>query len=146
MGFDFAKIRATFFDSEAVQKKVAKARRRVLSKCGAFVRRRAKSSIRKRKKQSPPGQAPSSHAGQLKQFLFFAYDASTDSVVVGPVPFTGAAKQSKGAPEALEHGGPVTRRNRKGETKHYLYRGNPFMKPALDAEMPKFVSQFRDLI
>lgn len=55
--------KGNFFDRKAVLAAVDKATLRVLSKFGAFVRRRAKSSIRKRKKASPPGQPPSSHSG-----------------------------------------------------------------------------------
>lgn len=147
MGFDFATVRGAFFDSDAVLKAVSKARRRVLSKCGAFVRRRAKSSIRKRKRSAAPGQPPSSHSGELKELLFFAFDAATRSVVVGPVPFGGSKSAGdKRAPELLERGGPVTRRTKSGEARVYRYRGHPFMKPALDAEVPKFASQFKGLL
>lgn len=147
MGFDFAALRGAFFDSAGVLAAVSKARRKVLSKCGAFVRRRARSSIRKRKKSAPPGAPPSSHSGELKRLLFFAYDFATQSVVVGPVPFAGSkAGGDRRAPELLERGGPVTRRTKSGAATVHRYRGNPFMKPALDAELPKFVSQFKNLI
>ena len=81
IGFD---IKRMFFDRQAVISKVDAATRRVLSRFGAFVRRSAKSSIRKRKKAAPPGQPPSSHTGLLKKFIFFGYDADRRSVVIGP--------------------------------------------------------------
>ena len=65
--FEFKQL---FFDRQAVISKVDAATRRVLSKFGAFVRRSAKSSIRKLKKPAPPGHPPSSHTGLLKKFIF----------------------------------------------------------------------------
>jgi len=49
-----------FFDSKKVVSATDRATRRVLSRFGAFVRRTAKQSIRKRKKVSQPGSPPSS--------------------------------------------------------------------------------------
>ncbi|NLY02726.1 MAG: hypothetical protein GXY83_42275 [Rhodopirellula sp.] len=63
-----------FFDSARVVKATSRAERKVLSRFGAYVRRGARSSIRKRKTVSEPGQPPSSHAGLLKKFIFFAYE------------------------------------------------------------------------
>src|SRR5690606_6172596 len=54
------KITELFFDRKAVTSRVDKATRKVLSRFGAFVRRTARSSIRKRKKTSQPGSPPSS--------------------------------------------------------------------------------------
>lgn len=141
MGFDFAKVRSAFFDSPAVLAKVAAGKRRGLSKFGAFVRRRSRSSIRKRKASSPPGQPPSSHAGQLR-LIFFAWDQSAESVVVGPVSTEGGGR----APQLLEFGGTATRRRRDGRSRQLHYAGNPFMAPALDAELPKFASQFKGML
>jgi len=47
-----------FFDTKAVMRATDKATRRVLSKFGAFVRRSARSSIRKRKRTSAPASRP----------------------------------------------------------------------------------------
>jgi len=67
-------IKQLFFDSPKVVRAVDRTTRRVLSKFGAFVRRTARSSIRKRKRISEPGSPPSSHSGLLKKFIFFGYD------------------------------------------------------------------------
>lgn len=100
-----------FFDSKAVQSAVDRGTRKALSKFGAFVRTRAKSSIRKRKRVSLPGAPPSSHSGKLKKYVYFGYDARQKSVVVGPVAFSNSKAQS-----LLEHGGSARatfgRRNR----------------------------------
>lgn len=167
-----AKFKLDFFDSSRVLARVDRARRRVLSRFGAFVRTRARSSIRKRKKASAPGQPPSSHEGSLKRLLFFAYDASSRSVVVGPVPF-----QRGEAPELLEEGGTAIRRRRvrpagsrkasapqaaafrrlvaagritrpepEYVTYQATYRARPYMAPAAEAERPKFAPLWRDSV
>lgn len=70
----FQAAKQGFFDRALVQQKVAAAERKVLSWFGAFVRQRAKTSIKKRKGTSPPGQPPHSHVGLLRKFVLFAYD------------------------------------------------------------------------
>jgi hypothetical protein len=67
----FRAAKQGFFDRALVQQKVAKAERRVLSRFGAFVRTRAKTSIRKKKGTSPPGSPPHSHVGLLRKFILF---------------------------------------------------------------------------
>lgn len=98
-----------FLDRASVLEKVEKGKRRALSKFGAFVRRSARSSIRKSKKSAAPGTPPKSHRGDLKRLIFFSLDPEKGSVVVGPVVFPKARPQSPGAPEALEYAGTVTR-------------------------------------
>jgi ribosomal 50S subunit-associated protein YjgA (DUF615 family) len=79
-----AKVKSSFFDRKIVIDAMDRAARNVLSKFGAFVRQRAKSSIRQRKRASDPGKPPSSHTGVLKDFIFFGYEADRQSVVIGP--------------------------------------------------------------
>lgn len=116
-----AQIRKAFFDSDAVRKSVDVATRKALSKFGAFVRRRAQSSIRTRKAISQPGATPSGHAGTLKRLIFFSFDTDRKSVVIGPTVF-GRGE----APRLLEEGG-VSVFGR-------YYRSRPFMGPAFKAE------------
>ena len=73
-----------FFDRKVVTNAVDRAARRVLSRFGAFVRRGARSSIRKRKRVAEPGMPPSSHTGLLKRNIFFLYEPHHSSVVIGP--------------------------------------------------------------
>jgi len=137
-------IKQMFFDRPKVQRAVDAARRRVLSKAGAFIRTAARSSIRKRKNPSRPGQPPHSHTGLLKRFIFFGYDPATDSVVVGPVGF----KRSN-APRVLEYGGVTTvTRFRRGKVTRRRVRiaPRPYMGPALAKELPKFPELWRDSI
>ena len=128
-----------FFDRAGVIKKVKDGTKSVLSKAGAFVRRRAQTSIRKRKKSSTPGSPPSSHVGLLRQLIFFGYDARTESVVVGPKLLK---SKSPTVPQLLEFGGRV--RTKEGTPN--TYRRFPFMAPALKAEAPKFPSLFANAV
>ena len=77
-----------FFDRQAVIDRMSKANRQALSKAGAFIRRRARTSLRRRKSTSPPGSPPSVHSDDsiatLKNILF-AYEPHSESLVVGPV-------------------------------------------------------------
>jgi len=138
-----------FFDRPAVQNAVDNTTRKALSNAGAFVRTRARSSIRKRKASGTPGGPPSSHAGDLKRGIVFAYDAQRESVVVGPLAYNMDGGQ---VPAVLEFGGTLrkvfrvredgslSRRKRKGRrvTKILTYRAFPYMGPALEAEAPNF--------
>jgi len=137
---------AMFFDTGRVNRPAGKAARRNLSKAGAFVRTAARSSIRKRKAISAPGQPPSSHTGLLRKFIFFGYDAARKSVVVGPMRLN---QKVGAAPEALEHGGRSTVvSGRRGKSRSARTRGGvreririaarPFMGPAMQKEATKF--------
>jgi hypothetical protein len=138
-GFAITKL---FFDRKAVTDKVDKAARRVLSRFGAFVRRTAKSSIRKRKKPAPPGQPPSSHTGLLKKFIFFGYEPGRKSVVIGPVRLGGKIGD---APHALEHGGTSSVIEKRRERKLRM-AARPFMGPALQKEKPKLPGMWADSV
>lgn len=92
-----------FFDDKAILRAVDKGTRKALSKWGAYVRSDARRSLRKATKKKPasrPGEPPRIHTGELKRFLFFAYDLGTKSVVVGPQRLAKIGS----APEALEYG------------------------------------------
>ena len=121
-----------FFDSKKVVNAVDKATRAVLSKAGSFIRQTAIGSIRTRKKSAHPGNPPHSHNGWFKRLIFFGYDATNQSVVVGPQLLNGG-KGNPTVPEVLERGGV-----RKGQSYHAF----PYMGPALDANQEKFAGLF----
>lgn len=133
------KIKTLFFDRQRVLKAVDSARRKVLSKFGAFVRQRARSSIRPGGKGnivSKPGQPPRSHVGLLKRFLFFAFDETSKSVVIGPAKINTGTE----APSVLEHGGTtLVRGTRHGQTisRQVRIAPRPYMGPADAAERSK---------
>lgn len=145
------RIKTLFFDRKAVIDRVDKATRQVLSRFGAFVRQTARKSIRKRKKESKPGQPPSSHSGLLKRFIFFGFDPDTRSVVIGPEKLGGKGE----ALPALEYGG-------KSHAVDFVYHGGnqrrtkirrpitvqarPFMGPALAKEKAVLPELWRDSV
>jgi hypothetical protein len=130
-----------FFDKPAIMAKMDAARRRALSKAGAFVRRDARASIRKSKNVSRPGAPPRSHQGDLRKFLFFSYDPVADSVVVGPVRVSKIGQ----APQALEHGGTstiMTGPKGKRRRRTITIAARPFMGPALEKNRSKIPEAF----
>jgi hypothetical protein len=166
------KIKETFFDRPAIVDRVRKARRKNLSKAGAFVRKRARSSLRRRKKTSAAGQTPSVHSknnvATLKNILF-GYDAATDGAIVGPVGLRasggiGPPRAPGDVPEALESGGTLRVRERlvagkwlpaKGRsrlkttqerTRLATYQPRPFMGPALAAEHDAVAAIWKDSV
>jgi hypothetical protein len=134
-----------FFDSPKVLAAIDRANRKALSRFGAFVRRRARSSMKRRKnKVSRPGQPPFAKKGMLKNLLFFAFDPKTKSVVVGPATINGSP-----VPKTHEFGGFLRVRkkeNGKRISKPVRFAERPFMAPALKAELPKFAAQFAGTI
>ena len=133
-------VKQLFFDSPKVVRAVDRTTRRVLSKFGAFVRRTARSSIRKRKRISEPGSPPSSHSGLLKKFIFFGYDPAKRSVVIGP---TRLNQKGRGeAPPLLEYGGKATL-VRRGKKKRVTYQARPYMGPAFEKEKPQLPAMWR---
>jgi len=138
------RIKNMFFDRAGVIRAVDAAKRKVLSKAGAFIRTAAKTSIRKRRKSAPPGSPPHSHEGSLRRLILFGYDRTADSVVVGPVGF----KRST-APSVLEHGGEATvLRRRAGRLTSVRVKiaPRPYMAPALEKERPKLPLLWRNSI
>ena len=137
IGYRIDKMKGLFFDSARVVAATSRAERKVLSRFGAFVRRGARSSIRKRKAVSKPGQPPSSHAGLLKKFIFFAYEPNKQSVVIGPARLN---KTTGDALPALEYGGRtkiVARRRQNRKVRTISIQARPFMGPAFEREKPK---------
>lgn len=137
------KLTHLFFDSPKVVRVVDKSTRRVLSRFGAFVRRTAKGSIRKRKKASAPGKPPSSHTGLLKRFIFFGYDRQKQSVVIGPTQLTDNNRGD--APSILEYGGRTTIEGNKKKTRVRI-SARPFMGPAFEKEKPNLPSLWKNAI
>lgn len=139
------RLKQLFFDRPRVQRAVDWGKRQALSKAGAFIRRRARSSIRKRKRSSRPGEPPSSHTGLLRRFILFGYDRRRDSVVVGPVGF----RQST-APSVLEFGGRSAvesrRRSRRRKKRVVRIAARPYMRPALEKERSNLPALWRNSV
>lgn len=151
-----------FFDTKAIVRAMDQAQRKALSKMGAFVRRRAKSSLKYKDKSAVAGSPPFVHqsgrftrtskkkgievrkaASPLRELIYFAYDTSTRSVVVGPAIWPSA--RAKGVPGTLEKGGSGTTLDR-GIKRSIHISPHPFMGPALEAEAPNFRETLRGMI
>lgn len=104
-----------FFDRAGVIKATEERERRVLSQIGAFVRRSARTSLRKRRKPSDPGSPPSvrtSDARVTLRNIQFSYEPRRQSVVIGPVMFnqvnmSTTTRSNIPVPELHEFGGSV---------------------------------------
>ena len=126
-----------FFDRDAVLKRLDRSEAKLLSQAGAWTRRTAKSSIRKRKRISEPGKPPSSHTGFYKKSILFGYDKKNRSVVIGPSASFGGSK----VPNLLEFGGIGKYRGKTAK-----YKARPHMGPALKEEAPNFPTLFTNSI
>lgn len=142
IGLDFKAAKEGFFDRAKVLRSVDAATRKVLSRFGAFVRTRSRTSIRKRKGISPPGGPPYSHVGTLRDLIFFSYDEARRSVVIGPT----LSRRPTGAPENLEYGGEADIPQRRGKPARAKIRPRPFMGPAFEAEKPGLPAMWRDSV
>lgn len=132
-----------FFDRQIVIDAIGRAAAKNLSRAGSFIRTSARSSLRRRKKISSPGEPPSVHAqdrvATLKN-IWFVFDPANRSVVVGPLKLNGSRLEGSDrqtVPSLHEFGGTavVGQRKRKRRAK---YAPRPFMGPAMERELPKF--------
>lgn len=161
-GKSLAQLKGLFFDRAAVQKAVDRGMLRALSRLGAYVRRAAQTSMRRRKNGvSPPGSPPFAKAGDVRDKLFFSYDPVTKSVISGPLGYRKSV-----VPHLHEFGGSVNGDGRvlllknspgRDATGRFVSKGvrrvvlkgrvhyppRPFMRPALEKVLPKFASAFR---
>lgn len=105
--------KSRFFDRAPIDRVVDRQTKKAFSKFGAYVRRKAKGLIRKVGKKGAsarPGQPPKSRTGLLKDHIYFAYDPTNKSVVIGPARLENLDRgQSRRTPGLLERGGYVTR-------------------------------------
>jgi hypothetical protein len=135
-----------FFDRTAVKNAIGAVATKNLGAMGAFIQRKAKSLIRRRKKVSLPGQPPSARStdsvASIKN-IWFAYDPATQSVVVGPLKLNGS-RHHYVVPEILEYGGTASMPSGKRAN----YRARPFMNPAKEESInnPKLMEIWRDSV
>lgn len=98
-----------FFDRKAVADIVGKQAAKALGRAGSFVQRRARSSLRRRKKISSPGSPPSVHSKDATATLKniqFQFSPATMSVLVGPMKLNlGGSSNWLPVPGLHEHGG-----------------------------------------
>lgn len=150
-----------FFDREPVRRAVDAAALRILSRFGAYVRQRARTSVRVREGVSPPGRPPFGHrsgvrrkadrsgevrvrpASLLREFILFSYDRERKSVIVGPAKLSGTVGPR--ALEALEYGGPTVALVG-GKKRSVTVRARPFMRPAFAEELQRLPEDWRNAV
>jgi hypothetical protein len=141
-----------FFDREVIDRKIDAQMKRMLSRFGAFVRTRDRTSIRYGKGTSAAGQPPTAHRSMtrtktnkkgetkqqsvspLREFIFFAYDESggRPSVVIGPVMLSGS---KPGVLRIIEEGGEESFADTRGRTVTRHYHPHPHTGPAFQMEL-----------
>jgi len=151
MAFAVGMKTTAFFDTKVVKQSIDRKKRAFLSKFGAFTRRDAQQSIRpagKRDISSRPGEPPRGHTKVLKRKIFFAFEPTRETVVIGPV-IVAAAEGKAEALEALEEGGRTTviERLRNGSTKKRKVKiaARPFMLPAFTRQSANISSIWKGI-
>lgn len=153
------KAKSQFFDRAKVKNAMDKTARKKLSRLGAFTRTRSRSSIRYSKKVSAPGRPPHGHrtmqrnktnkktgvtkmqsVSPLREFIFFAWDDASKSVVIGPVRLNNKSGKSL---RALEQGGR-SEVKLGGKMVAVTIRARPFMGPAFREELKKLPPAWRN--
>lgn len=162
------RVKRLFFDKQRVINAVDSGLRSALSKFGGYVRKTAKSLIKPVPKKdrirwitknghripipktSAPGMPPYSRTGLLKRFIFYSWDNSSKSVVIGPekLPIKGQV------PHALEYGGatyaPEYDRDVNGRMisreRRVTIKPRPFMHPALEMSKPQLPPLIKDSV
>jgi len=148
MKFKLNQMKGMFFDNPKIRNAIDTATRKVLSKFGAYVRTRARSSIRSRKGVSKPGRPPYSHTGLLKKFIFFGLDRAHRSVVIGPI----SLNTPTNAPQVLEYGGyPIIIKDYRSDVlqkkrRRRKIKPRPYMGPAFVKELSGLPEKWRDSI
>ena len=153
-----ANAKRLFFDKPAVVRAVDRARRRVLSRAGAIVRRAAKKQLRKKRGGRPAkaGEPPTRRKGLLYKLTYFAYEQASQSAIVGPrlLRTKTAPTSEHTVPSVLETGGRVRApryRSRHGGQRYtrqvtLKYDPHPYMQPALRAEKDKVADVWKNSI
>jgi hypothetical protein len=162
IGLEFKEALGGFFDREKVIKAVGIADKKVLSAQGQEVQYQAKGMLWPAKGPSSPGNPPHMHMGLIKKLLYFSYDFSSKSVVIGPA----IIDRPTGAPSTLEYGGDAKMQdivwktksgnewkgwNQGPRTLHKIIRTihilpRPYMKPALVKAGPKLAKLWQDSV
>ena len=126
------------FEWNKLAMKTMDAAKKALIRQAAYIRRVARSSMQKADKPSAPGKPPHAHDNPLiRKLLYFDYDDSTGSVVVGPI--SGRRRSEQTVPELMEYGGTVQRPGQNART----YPPRPYMQPAFEkSSTPTMMSKF----
>lgn len=91
--------------------------------------------VRRPLRHSKPGEPPRTIRGDIKKFLFFAFDAASKTVLVGPA----LLNSPTGAPHTLEYGGTAQIGDRT-----ITIKPRPYMAPAVATALPKLHQLWKD--
>jgi hypothetical protein len=143
-----------FFDRKKVTDAMDRKSKKCLSSAGAFGRTFMKRGMRKRKGVSAVGAFPSSHSGELRDLIYFVYDAASKGVVIGPKLFKKGRDTtgSKTIPQLVNEGGAVSRvaavgrgGNSKRKRVKQVYKPRPFValtQPVAAAKLVENMAKF----
>ena len=155
------RVKEIRFDAQKVLAAAERGNRRAMFRAGGYVRRVARSSIRKRKRSSSAGKTPHGHTGELKRSIQFGVEPG--GVIIGPAAISSSSNKFTAGPapisETLEYGGEIKIKEvyHKGHwvrrtlaknvtglrtrTRKVRVAPRPYMGPALKTSLPT-VSQF----
>lgn len=150
------RMKDSFLDRKHVADVIGKKAAGALIRIGGYIRTAARNSMRdgtktqrpgKARKPSAPGKPPKAWTRLLKDRLFFAWDSSTASVVIGPELLRTRASRlasSDTIPAIHEFGGTTKSYSRKGKAKNARYPKRPYMRPAFEKSVtrPKLQAAF----
>lgn len=101
--------------------------------------------VQRRLASAAPGKPPRTVLGLLKKFLYFAWDSSSRSVVIGPARLNG--RSADDIPSVLESGGTTqVTRGRGRVVRTVRIAPHPYMGPALIKEIPKLPGLWADSV
>ena len=162
MRFTIKEAAGNFFDKKKVIDAVDRATLRIFKTFGRLVRKRAQASLKYGETTSAPGTPPTAHRSRdvsrtskstgktrkrsvsfLREYLYFAFDPSTKSVVIGPARLNSTVTSD--ALPALEFGGQSVKAIR-GKRQRINVQARPFMGPAAKAETPGLPAMWRDSV
>ncbi len=107
-------------------------------RAGAYLRKVARSSIKKRSGASTPGTPPNDHRGFRRTFAFYS---DRFGVIVGPI-----AKRLRWLAALHEFGGTAKVKNRKNELVTARYPARPTMGPALEKSRAGILKMWKNIV
>ena len=145
------KFKAEFEDTQRILSRIGQSAKRSLMRQGGFIRTTAVHSIKTAKGPSAPGSPPHNHPGltrkqhtqSLRKLLFFRWDDSAKSMVVGPE-LLPSGQLDPTVPGILEAGGTEMATVKVGTAwvrKRITIAPRPYMAPALklsQAKLPEY--------
>jgi hypothetical protein len=123
-------IRVDLSGFNKLEEQLRKEQVRKLKKVGAFLRRTAMWSMRRRKGPSKPGTPPSVHEGGLKRLQRYVVDEQELSLYNGPILY------KRGIAQVLEHGGTTTITAGQNKGQQMRVEPRPTMRLAQQTNLP----------